>query len=254
MSRYISPVLYVLLMLVGCVAFISIAGVRVGIFEPLTGFSMLRKSVFASLFLSFLTILSLGVCRKEQNIASQRFFILVLTVSVVYSSMWIAFYVQKAELPKINDVTTDTEMPPAFLNVNFVRKSNENSLAYNYDFAPIQHKYYQDIKPVFTKLKKDDVYKVVSELVEKRGWEVVAKYSQAGLLEATARTPIFGFRDDVIIRVMKIDDHTVRIDMRSCSRIGNGDYGLNAERVETFMTDLSKLLVRSTMPKVNSVR
>ena len=48
MSRYISPVLYILLMLVGCVAFVSIAGVRVGMFEPITGFSMLRKSVFAS--------------------------------------------------------------------------------------------------------------------------------------------------------------------------------------------------------------
>ncbi|ETX11887.1 hypothetical protein MUS1_08070 [Marinomonas ushuaiensis DSM 15871] len=254
MSRYISPVLYVLLMLVGCVAFISIAGVRVGIFEPLTGFSILRKSVFASLILSVLAILSLGICRKERNIASQRFFILVLTVSVVYSSMWIAFYIQKAGLPRINDVTTDTEMPPAFLNVNFIRMYNENDLAYDYDNAPIQHEHYQDIKPIFTKLKKDDVYKTVSALVEQRGWEVVAKYSQAGLLEATARTPIFGFRDDVIIRVMKVDEDTVRIDMRSCSRIGSGDYGLNAERVEAFMTDLSKSLVRSTMPKVNSAR
>jgi len=241
-------------MLVGCVAFISIAGVRVGIFEPLTGFSILRKSVFASLILSVLAVLSLGICRKEENIASRRFFILVLTVSVVYSSMWIAFYIQKSGLPKINDVTTDTEMPPAFLNVNFIRKSNENSLTYNYDNAPIQNEYYQDIKPIFTKVNKDDVYETVSALVERRGWEVVSQYSQAGLLEATARTPIFGFRDDVIIRVMKVDDHTVRIDMRSCSRIGSGDYGLNAERVETFMTDLSKSLVRSTMPKVNSAR
>jgi uncharacterized protein (DUF1499 family) len=241
-------------MLVGCVAFISIAGVRVGVLEPLTGFSMLRKSVFASLILSLLAILSLGICRKEQNIASQRFFILVLTVSLVYSSMWIAFYIQKAELPKINDITTDTEMPPAFLNVNFVRKSNENGLIYNYDFAAIQHEYYEDVKPVFTKLNKDEVYEAVSTLVDKRDWEVVAKYSQAGILEATARTPIFGFRDDVVIRVMKVDDHTVRIDMRSCSRTGSGDYGLNAERVEDFMTDLSKLLVGSTMPRVNSTR
>ena len=199
MSRYISPVLYVLLMLVGCVAFISIAGVRVGIFEPITGFSMLRKSVFASLFLSLLAAVSLGVCRKEKNIACQRFFFLVLIVSLVYSVMWIGFYLQRSGLPNINDITTDTDAPPAFLNVNFIRKSQENDLRYDSEWAPIQREFYPDVQPLFSSKDKTKVYSAIEALVEKRGWDVVATYSGAGIIEATARTPIFGFRDDVII-------------------------------------------------------
>jgi uncharacterized protein (DUF1499 family) len=254
MSRYISPVLYILLMLVGCVAFISIAGVRVGIFEPLTCFSLLRQSVFASLLISFLTVLSLCVCRKEKNIASQRFFFLVLIVSFVYSAMWIGIYWQKSGLPPINDITTDTVTPPAYLNVNFIRKYNENDLSYNAEWADIQHEYYPNVLPVYSEKDKPTVYSEVVSLIESRGWEVVAKYSQAGIVEATARTPIFGFRDDVVIRITQVEGDKVRIDMRSCSRAGVGDFGVNAQRIESFMRDLSTALARSSMPSVNSVR
>uniref|UniRef100_A6VYC9 DUF1499 domain-containing protein n=1 Tax=Marinomonas sp. (strain MWYL1) TaxID=400668 RepID=A6VYC9_MARMS len=254
MSRYISPVLYVLLMLVGCIAFISIAGVRVGIFEPITGFSMLRKSVFASLVLSLLAAMSLGICRKEKNIACQRFFFLVLIVSLVYSLMWIGFYLQRSGLPDINDITTDTDVPPAFLNVNFIRKSQENDLRYNSEWAPIQRKYYPDVQPLFSTKNKTTVYSAITALVEERGWDVVATYSGAGILEATARTPIFGFRDDVVIRVTQVDPDKVRIDMRSCSRVGTGDFGVNAERIVSFMADLSESLSRSSMPNLSSMR
>lgn len=254
MSRYISPVLYVLLMLVGCIAFISIAGVRVGIFEPITGFSMLRKSVFASLVLSLLAAASLVVCRKEKNVACQRFFFLVLIVSLVYSCMWIGFYLQRANLPDINDITTDTDTPPVFLNVNFIRKSQENDLRYNSEWAPIQREFYPDVQPLFSSKEKAKVYSVIETLVEERGWDVVATYSGAGIIEATARTPIFGFRDDVIIRITQIEPDKVRVDMRSCSRVGSGDYGVNAERIVSFMADLSESLARSSMPNLNTIR
>ncbi|NLQ18616.1 DUF1499 domain-containing protein [Marinomonas sp. M1K-6] len=255
MSRYISPVLYILLMLVGCMAFVSIAGVRVGVFEPLTRFSMLRDSVLASLVLSLFAVLSLGICRKERNIASQRFFVLVLIVSLLYSVMWIAFYLQRSGLPDINDVTTDMETPPTFLNINFIRKTNENDLNYNREWAAIQKKYYPNVQPVFSSKDKAAVYALVERLVEERDWDVVAKYSDAGMIEATARTPILGFRDDIVIRLTEIDgDQRIRVDMRSCSRVGQGDYGVNAERIESFMGDLSESLSRPAVPHINFSR
>lgn len=254
MGRYISPVLYILLMLVGCVAFISIAGVRVGMFEPSTGFSLLRKSVFASLFLSFLAALSLGACRREANPAYKRFFSLVLIVSIVYSIMWIGFYIQRINLPKISDITTDTVRPPAYLNVNFIRKSKENDLYYNPEWAAIQKEHYPDVQPLFTEQSKSYVYAHAVKLVQERGWEVVALYSAAGIIEATARTPIFGFRDDVVIRIADLQNNEIKVDMRSCSRVGSGDFGVNAQRIESFMADLSLALTRSDMPNVSSVR
>lgn len=254
MSRYISPVLYILLMLVGCVAFVSIAGVRVGMFEPITGFSMLRKSVYFSLILSLLAVASLCVCRKEKNLASQRFFALVLIISFVYSVMWIGFYLQRTNLPDINDITTDTETPPAFLNVNFIRSSSENSVRYDQAWASIQEAHYPGVKPLFSSKDKDTVFESALRLVQEREWEVVAVYSGAGIIEATARTPIFGFRDDVVIRISQLNQSEIRVDMRSCSRVGSGDFGVNAERIESFMKDLATVLDRSSFPSLNSMR
>ena len=253
MSRYISPVLYILLMLVGCAAFISIAGVRVGLFEPLTGFSLLKQSVFASLVLSALAALSIYLCRRECNVSSQRFFGLVLTVSLVYSFMWIVFYAERCNLPNINDITTDTSTPPMFLNANFLRKSSQNSLDYDPKTAVVQKANYPEVKPVFTDKSIKLAYQKALELVRDKGWQLNATYPEVGIIEATARTPIFGFRDDVVVRV-SMEDGKVRVDMRSCSRVGHGDFGMNARRVVNFMTDLEFNLNSRPMDRVHYLK
>ena len=244
MSRYFSSVLYILLLLVTCIAFLAIAGVRVGIFEPLTGFSMLRNSVWAALFLSFLAVLAMVLCRRERNSASQRFSVAVLLVSLSYSLGWIGFYFDKAALPHINDITTDTNNPPAYINVNFLRRSSENSLTYNQEWAAIQAKYYPRVQPLFVNQDREQVYQQAVQLVRDLGWDMVAQYPGAGVIEATARTPVFGFRDDVIIRVKAVDG-SIRIDMRSSSRVGHGDYGENAARIVNYLNQLSQRLKRS---------
>ncbi len=242
MSRYISPVLYVLLILVGCSAFISIAGVRVGMFEPITGFSVLKWSVLASLLLSFLAVASLAACRKEKNVKSKRFFWLIFAISIIYSGFWIAFYLEKSAYPNINDITTDTDIPPAYLNINFLRKSSENGLVYNKEWAEIQKRYYPNVKPLFTSVPKKQVYEAAVALINERGWEMVSEYPKVGVVEATARTPVFGFRDDVVIRVIRQGDQT-RLDIRSCSRVGtSADFGENAARIESFLEELSSRL------------
>jgi len=253
MSRYISPVLYVLLMLVGCLAFISIAGVRVGLFDPVTGFSLLKKSVISSLVLSLLAVIFLIVCRKECNAASNRFFYLVLVLTILYSAMWIIFYVQRSGLPDINDITTDTVTPPAYININFLRHSGENSLTYHKEWASIQKKFYPNVKPLVTSKSKEVVSQKALKLVLDNDWLLVASYPEVGLIEATARTPVFGFRDDVVIRLMTTRDGKTRVDMRSCSRVGKGDFGVNAKRIVKFMSALSASLNPDQMQRLRFI-
>src|SRR5262249_21289949 len=62
-----------------------------------------------------------------------------------------------------------------------------------------------------------------------------------GRIEAVARTPIMGFRDDVVIRVRAEPDGT-RIDARSSSRYGAFDFGTNAARVGGLMNDIEDTL------------
>lgn len=62
------------------------------------------------------------------------------------------------------------------------------------------------------------------------------------LLEATARTPLFGFRDDVVIRMRATPEGT-EVDMRSASEIGEHDLGQNARRIRSFFGKLDSVLL-----------
>jgi uncharacterized protein (DUF1499 family) len=67
------------------------------------------------------------------------------------------------------------------------------------------------------------------------GWQVVAQDRQQGRIEAIDRTLIFGFVDDIAIRITPQGDGS-RIDLRSASRAGVSDLGVNAKRIRTFTT------------------
>jgi uncharacterized protein (DUF1499 family) len=66
----------------------------------------------------------------------------------------------------------------------------------------------------------------------------VAADSSAGRIEATATTPWFGFKDDVVIRVAP-DPAGSRVDVRSVSRVGQSDVGTNARRIRAYLARLA---------------
>ena len=62
-----------------------------------------------------------------------------------------------------------------------------------------------------------------------------------------ARTPILGFRDDVVVRVRATPDGA-RIDVRSASRYGRHDFGTNASRVRNLISDIDDVLALPQKP------
>ena len=141
---------------------------------------------------------------------------------------------QGAGVPMIHDITTDLEDPPIFVEVPRKRMSSDNSLDIDTEVLAAQKAYYTDIGPTMLTMAKSEAFVVVREAVEASGWKVHAQKANLGYIEATASTPFFGFRDDVIIRVTE-QAGTVRVDMRSASRVGLSDLGVNAGRIRDFM-------------------
>jgi uncharacterized protein DUF1499 len=60
-----------------------------------------------------------------------------------------------------------------------------------------------------------------------------------GRIEAVARTPIMGFREDVSIRVTPDGDEGSRVDIRSASRYFESDLGSNAARILRLTDDIN---------------
>lgn len=140
-----------------------------------------------------------------------------------------------AGVPMIHDITTDLEDPPTFVEVPRQRASTDNSLEIDQDVLAAQKAYYTGIAPTMLAMSRPDAFSLVRDTVKELGWQVHAEKENLGYIEATAATPFFGFRDDVVIRLTQSAGN-VRVDMRSASRVGLSDLGVNAGRISDFMT------------------
>jgi uncharacterized protein (DUF1499 family) len=143
-----------------------------------------------------------------------------------------------ANVPSINDIMTDTQNPPQFEVVPTVRKPFDNSLALSEDRLAYHRKMYGDMKPLQLADTPDAIFDKVLELVDDRGWLLVAADRAKGTVEATVATALFGFKDDVVIRLSAADNGT-RVDMRSASRQGRTDFRVNSKRIMAFLEDLA---------------
>ncbi len=131
--------------------------------------------------------------------------------------------------PPINDISTDTEDPPVFW---FTATPSD----YPAQNAEPQRAAYPDVRPLDLPLPVDDAFAAALALVEARGWAVLSADPAESQIEAIATSRLFGFEDEVAIRVTETDTGT-RIDVRSRSRLGQIDRGANARRIEAFLAD-----------------
>ena len=67
--------------------------------------------------------------------------------------------------------------------------------------------------------------------------KIISVDFEAGRLEALDTSFWFGFKDDIVVRVQESPNANgvVRIDIRSKSRVGQSDLGVNAKRVMVFI-------------------
>ena len=143
-------------------------------------------------------------------------------------------------VPPIHDITTDMDNPPAFVAALKLRPKDSNTVAYEGpDLAGKQRAAYPDIAPVKAKLAPAEAFKRALDAANAMpGWTVVDSDPAAGRIEANETSRWFRFTDDVVIRVAA-DGAGSRIDVRSVSRVGRSDFGVNAGRVRAYTAALS---------------
>ncbi|HYC13610.1 MAG TPA: DUF1499 domain-containing protein [Stellaceae bacterium] len=150
-----------------------------------------------------------------------------------------AYLASVQNTPNINDITTDTDNPPTFETLARVREA-VHAAPSTYDgpgAAAKQKSAYPYIQPLHLELPPPDAFARVLEQVRREGWTVASMDPARGRIEASARTLWYGFTDDVVLRVTA-DGSGSRVDMRSKSRVGSGDRGVNAARIRSFLTAL----------------
>jgi uncharacterized protein (DUF1499 family) len=150
---------------------------------------------------------------------------------------------QAYRLPPITDVVTDPDDPPRFETIARLRPRDANPIAYpGRAEAEKQRAAYPDVEPLVVTSTPQQAYETALAVITKRRWFVVDSRApqpgrREGRIEAVARTPIMGFRDDVSLRVRPEDDGA-RIDVRSASRYVRHDFGGNASRIRSLLEDI----------------
>jgi uncharacterized protein (DUF1499 family) len=91
------------------------------------------------------------------------------------------------------------------------------------------------VQTLSTDLGPDPAFDRAVDVLEGMGLEVVSKDPDDGRIEATATTFWFGFKDDVVVRIRPAEDGGSVVDLRSVSRVGVSDLGVNARRIGEFL-------------------
>ena len=121
-----------------------------------------------------------------------------------------------------------------------LRKETDNPTAYGGpEIARQQRESYSGIMPLKLRSTPRRTFDRALEIARDMGWEITAESRRQGWIEATDTTFWFGFKDDIVIRITGERSGITRIDLRSASRLGDSDLGINAKRVQTFLERLA---------------
>jgi uncharacterized protein (DUF1499 family) len=174
--------------------------------------------------------------------------VLLSMVIVLFAGFWV---LRTGGAPAIHDVTTDSQNPPAFKAIVPLRVASGavNPAEYQraepfrgttLDVPAAQRKAFPDIQPLVLPQAPTRAVQLAQQAARDMGWEIVAVAPEEGRVEATDTTAYFGFKDDVVVRVVP-ESAGSRVDVRSESRVGLGDAGTNARRVRRYLAKLREL-------------
>ena len=173
--------------------------------------------------------------------ANRNMLILAMALGLVPAIIMVPQMMAASSVPPIHDITTDTSNPPAFDALKAVRANAPNGVDYGASeawpaekLATAQQEAYPDIQPVITALGVSEAIGRAEATLAEMGLEIIAVDEASGLIEATATTFWFGFKDDMVVRVVT-DGEGAKIDLRSMSRVGQSDVGVNAARIAEFI-------------------
>lgn len=173
-----------------------------------------------------------------------------MLVALVYVG-WVGTFLMAAlTVPAIHDISTDLADPPTFRTLQLRADNLDNVPGANDDemkgltpqqrWVVVHQKAYGEIRSVRINEPVPMVLAKAERLAKARRWDIAVALPEEGRMEATDTSALFRFKDDIVLRVRPTDTGEGSVvDMRSVSRVGLSDLGVNAKRVRSFLADLT---------------
>jgi uncharacterized protein (DUF1499 family) len=207
---------------------LSVLTVRSGGWQQ--GLLLYAIACFGSTLLILLSVVLLLLSR----FANSRKHIARVILCALPGTLLLLALLSGGDAPRIHDITTDTQDPPIFVMAEQQRGAGANSLAIDKDVIAVQQAAFPDIQTLTNAQPSDQVFDRAIQVATSLGWDIYHQDRNAGVIEAADTTAIMAFKDDIVIRVRTNAEGTL-IDLRSVSRVGEGDLGANAKRIRAFV-------------------
>jgi uncharacterized protein (DUF1499 family) len=224
-------------------AILAIAMIGAGLFgahfrliAPFMGFQFFALGFLLSILGFIVGLLAIFLTRKPQASAGRNRAVLATVVCAVIALPLIVTVLRSSKYPPINDITTDFDNPPEFVNAQKLQHEPNRDMKYDKTkYADRQLKGYGPIGPIKEHLSPADAFARVTEVAKASPtWTITYSDPATNTIEVVATSKLWHFNDDVVIQVRPTPDGASLIEMRSKSRDGIGDFGVNAKRIKRF--------------------
>lgn len=211
-------------------------GARLHLWHFRTGFAILKVAAYSGLACAILSLVSGVLAVRKRHLLGVLISLLALILALIAFAVPFQWQQKAGQYPRIHDISTDLDNPPPF--VALASKRPDRLQYGGAAIAAQQLQAYPDIRTVIIPLPKVQAFHIALSAARDLGWEIVATVPAEGRIEATDTTKWFGFKDDIVIRVVAAENRSL-VDIRSASRVGISDVGTNAKRIRTFLEKVS---------------
>ena len=228
----------------------GVVGANLRAIPPMTGFLAFLLSFVTAILALLFGLIGLARTLDPERPRGRRKAVVGIVLGLLIAlpvgfTMWRWW---SMPYPNINDITTDYDNPPQFVN-----PPGLSAGSMKYDRArlePIQTKYYPKLDPLRLEEKPNDAFvrvkaaanvaplyglQMAGQIPAGPGWFIVYVNPATRTIEGVETSYVFGFRDDFVIQVRPGPDaNSSLVEMRSRSRDGTGDFGANYNRIREF--------------------
>jgi uncharacterized protein (DUF1499 family) len=214
----------------------GIIGAHFYLVAPFMGFQLFALGFLLSILGSFVGLLAVFLTRKPERRAGRSRALAGTVLCLLIAVPLIVTVLRGSKYPPINDITTDFDNPPEFVNAQKLQHEPNRDMKYDKaKYADRQLQGYGPIGPLKERLDPSAAFARVTEVAKASPtWKITYSDPATNTLEAVATSKLFHFQDDVVIQIRPTADGASLIEMRSKSRDGTGDFGINALRIHRF--------------------
>ncbi|HKM99954.1 MAG TPA: DUF1499 domain-containing protein [Candidatus Binataceae bacterium] len=207
---------------------------------PFFGFQLFLFGFLLSIVGFVLGPLGILMTRSGQRRIARPRALVGTALSAAIAIPVLVVVLSSAKYPAINDITTDFENPPEFVHAEMLVPNQGRDLKYSKEkYMPAQQRGYAPLVPGNVAGDPAAVFDRVRNIAATiPDWQITYTDPATMTIEGVCVSHLFHFQDDFIIQVRSGPNGMSLVEMRSKSRDGVGDFGVNYNRIVMFMGKL----------------